>query len=197
VVVEPEVQKVESEKGYYLVIDLEATCFDKWEEKPREELEIIEIGAALVDDKTLEVVSTFDGIIQPKLYPSLSAYCRQLTGITQEMVDNASSFSVVLENFMVWQSMFPGTKKFCSWGEYDKNQLKADCHRAGVELPDVLTEHFNIKKLYTEKYNNKGLIGLGKAMKKMKLEFVGSPHRGIDDAINIAAVLKKLLTEPS
>lgn len=43
---------------YYLIIDLEATCSNDGA-VPRQEMEVIEIGAVMQDSQTFEIVSEF------------------------------------------------------------------------------------------------------------------------------------------
>ena len=79
----------------YLVVDLEATC-DERGRLPREEMETIEIGAVLIDGAllmksgALESRGEFQCFIRPIRHPVLSEFCRQLTSIRQEDVDQAT-----------------------------------------------------------------------------------------------------------
>lgn len=49
---------------YYLIVDLEATCSDDGA-VPREEMEIIEIGALMQSSRTFEIESEFQTFIRP------------------------------------------------------------------------------------------------------------------------------------
>jgi len=78
-------------RKYYLVVDLEATCDDKGQ-VPREETEIIEIGAVLVEGGSLATVAELMTFVRPIVHPELTAFCTQLTTITQDMVAPAPAF---------------------------------------------------------------------------------------------------------
>lgn len=58
----------------YLVLDLEATCDDVGA-VPREEMEIIEIGAALLQPSTWEITDEFNAFVRPVRHPQLTEFC--------------------------------------------------------------------------------------------------------------------------
>jgi hypothetical protein len=76
---------------YYLVIDLEATC-DAERPMPRNETEIIEIGALLCDGQTLCPEAEFQTFVRPVRHPRLTPFCVELTTIRQSDVDGAPTF---------------------------------------------------------------------------------------------------------
>jgi len=170
---------------HYLVIDFEATCTDS-NEFPRDEMEIVEIGAVLASGDTFQVVSEFQSFVRPVRNPQLTDFCRELTGITQERVDSAPGFLDVLTRFNGWLAE-QGEAVFCSWGDYDRHQLTRDCAYHNVEYPFGV-EHINLKKRFAQSQSRRPQ-GLSAALRSVNLPFVGSPHRGIDDARNIASLL--------
>ncbi len=82
---------------FYLVIDLEATC-DDGGAVPRHEMEIIEIGAVLVEAGDLTVCEEFQSFVTPVRHPRLTHFCTQLTSITQAMVDDAPGFARAMDD---------------------------------------------------------------------------------------------------
>lgn len=168
---------------YAIIVDFEATCSDK-DEFPREEMEIIEIGAVLVDS-TYNVIAEFSAFVRPQINPNLTAFCTQLTGIVQSDVDSAKTFPEVLAEWESWIQKENPTE-WGSWGRYDFNQLHKDCERWGVPNPFRGIPHINLKF---------GGMGLKKALKSVGLPFVGNHHRGIDDAKNVARIYQRLTTE--
>ena len=170
---------------YYLIIDLEATCC-KERTITRDKMEIIEIGAVMVDEKTLKVVDEYELFIKPILNPTLTTFCKTLTTITQEDVDSAMDYQEALEDFKNWFSKYDDFL-FCSWGDYDKSQFLQDCKLHGVEYP-FSDEHLNIKKEFAKVQGVKP-CGLDEALAHVNLELVGTHHRGIDDARNMACLM--------
>jgi len=186
---EPEEKEPVKEKDYFVVIDFEATCF-KSRKVPREETEIIEFAAALVEKETLDVVDEFDEFVRPVVHPVLDDFCTELTSITQEQVDNGYTFPTVLRQFKAWLEKYPGEKTFSSWGDYDKDQLLYDCSKHEVEYP-FDDEHCDLKKVFQEKRGYKRQCGVKTALRRLRMDFEGTPHRGRDDVRNIVKIMRK------
>ena len=171
-----------------VVVDLEATCCDAGS-FPRSEMEIIEIGAVLLDDE-LRPAREFCRFVRPTLHPQLTEFCTRLTTIQQSDVDSAPLFPEALDEFVRW--IGSGQHWLCSWGEYDRRQLQQDCALHGTNMPTwFASRHRNIKKMYADARGCKP-CGLGSAINRLGLKFDGTQHRGIDDARNIAAVVRHL-----
>ena len=171
---------------FYLVIDLEATTSDDGS-LPPEQMETIEIGAVLVDARTLEPVDEFQSFVRPVRHPKLLPFCTKLTGITQAMVDGAPLFP---EAFVALRAKLIDHRHpllFCSWGRYDRIQLERDCALHGI--PNNMPEHINLKTRFTDVQGIKKRLGMAQALKHCGLPLEGTHHRGIDDARNIARLL--------
>jgi inhibitor of KinA sporulation pathway (predicted exonuclease) len=173
----------------YLVIDLEATC-DNADAVPRGEMEIIEIGAVLVDAVSFEPIAEFQRFVRPVRHPILTPFCRELTSITQAEVDAAQGFVAVLAELAEFMGEFMGDGQplFCSWGNYDRGQFELDAGFHQVELP-FGRDHLNIKQAFSDALGTRKRYGMGKALQKLGLPLLGTHHRGIDDARNIARIL--------
>ena len=167
----------------YVIVDFEATCCDK-SSFPRDEMEIIEIGAVAIDRTELNVVSEFESFVQPVRNPKLTKFCVSLTTITQTQVSSAPLFKAVHRKFQHWLDTLE-CPIFCSWGQYDKKQLVQDCNYHKVEYP-FDAQHINVKKLFAKNRGLRKPCGLGQAVRTTGLQFEGQAHRGIDDARNIA-----------
>lgn len=173
------------EHDNYLVVDLEATC-DENQAIPRNETEIIEIGAVLCDATTLAPVREWQSFVRPGRHPTLTPFCTRLTSITQAQVDAAPRFPQVLAALAAW---LRGTSfRFCSWGVYDKAQFERDARRHGVALP-LGRGHLNLKEAFSTRAADGPKYGVGQALARVGLRFDGTAHRGIDDARNIARLL--------
>ena len=170
----------------YIILDLEATC---WEGDRTKRNEIIEIGAVKVIDG--KIADEFQRFIKPKLNPILSDFCKQLTSIKQEDVDNAQNFTEVIEGFQKW---IGNDYYLCSWGFYDKNQFASDCELH--KLPTGwLRNHISLKHQHGDMKRLKKGLGLGRALREEGMKFEGTAHRGIDDAKNIAKIFIKYIND--
>jgi inhibitor of KinA sporulation pathway (predicted exonuclease) len=179
----------------YLVIDFEATCCNRGT-VPRNEMEIIEFGAAMVDAMVdasdfpatdFRIVDEFQSFVRPVRHPALTGFCTQLTSIVQADVDTAPSFPECIAAFEAWLSRYRDFA-FCSWGDYDQAQLQQDCDFHRIANP-ISAPHRNLKRLFSERQQRTKKYGLSGAIREAGLRFTGTHHRGIDDARNIARLL--------
>ncbi|QDT47872.1 sporulation inhibitor KapD [Symmachiella dynata] len=176
--------------GHYLVVDLEATCSNDGS-IPRDKMETIEIGAVMVEAESLQPVDEFQSFIRPVRYRQLSDFCRELTSITQQEVDAAEGFCQVFSRFVQWSVGF-ADPLFCSWGDYDRHQLRQDCAHHGTAYP-FGDEHLNLKAQFSKNLGIRKRLGMAKAIRRIGLELTGTHHRGIDDARNIARLLPHIV----
>lgn len=178
--------------SYSIIVDLEATCCDQ-NSFPREEMEIVEIGAVRVLASTGEIESEFGAFVKPVRHPILTQFCKDLTTISQEDVQSADGYPQVLTAFSSWLEVYPDYE-FCSWGDYDKKQFMQDCQYHGLAYP-FSGLHRNLKAEFSTAMSSKKRFGLGGAIRKIGLEFEGIAHRGMDDARNIAKIYRYLLNK--
>lgn len=177
---------------YFLVLDFEATCDNKKKIEPQE---IIEFPVLKVNAETYEVESVFHHFVKPRYHPTLTNFCMNLTSITQTEVDDGELFPVVLQEFDKWMKEDVGLGKqflFITCGDWDlKTMLPSQCALENLQVPQYCKKWLNIKKSYavmTGEYN-KGMISM---MRGLQLSHTGHLHRGFDDCLNIAIILRAL-----
>jgi inhibitor of KinA sporulation pathway (predicted exonuclease) len=175
--------------AYYLIIDLEATCSEDGT-VPRHEMEIIEIGAVMQSSRTFEVESEFQTFIRPVRHPELTEFGTRLTGIASADVAGAPPFHKALEAMKRWMDGF-GDSLFCSWGDYDRNQFIQDCEYHGVAYP-FGSGHLNVKAEFSRMLGRRKKLGIDDAVRLLGMQFEGSHHRGLDDAHNIARIVRRV-----
>ena len=176
---------------FKIVVDLEATCTDR-DEFPRDEMETIEIGAVCLDENG-EQRDSFQAFIKPVKHPVLTDFCKQLTTIKQSDVDGAESFEEAFERFLSWVGNIVGRNDytFMSWGDFDRNILRRQCAEFDIDAAQFLSTHKNAKAMFADYYGIKP-CGVGKALKLLKMEFEGTPHRAKDDAVNIGKLINSM-----
>ena len=88
---------------YKLFIDLEMSSKTKKEYKGTGAIknEIIQIGAVILDSNNKEV-DKFSLYVKPE-YTELSSYITNLTGITDDNLENAPSIKEALEELVKWR----------------------------------------------------------------------------------------------
>jgi 3'-5' exoribonuclease 1 len=187
-------------KKIFIVLDLEATCWDR-EDKNKPvgfRNEIIEIGAVKCDDQG-NILDEFCLFLKPKKHPIISEFCTTLTTITQKDIDNAIDAETGLMQFFRWAYGDAKTAeeivqdvKFVSWGHYDKRQFRDDLKLNNLNVGLINDQnHYSLKHMHGDWNKMKKPVGLGWACKFEKIEFTGTAHRGIDDAKNVAKIFKK------
>ncbi|MEJ8862281.1 3'-5' exonuclease [Pseudomonas jessenii] len=183
---------------YLYCVDLEATCDEvEKSESTRplavapDQMETIEIGLVVIDLESLEIVDEFQRFVRPQINPTLTDFCTKLTSIQQTDVDDARTYQEVGEELRMFAVRYPNAA-WASWGDYDARQLERD---AGFAACPSLLEglpHFNARKWHAGLYDNRPK-GLKQTVESLGLVWQGTYHRGVDDARNVAAVIKEML----
>ena len=165
----------------YIIFDLEATCWRGF--PPNGTQEIIEIGGVKVNEYS-EIEGTYNAFVQPIVNPILSQFCKELTSISQENIDDADTFNIVCEEFQEWIGL-EDDFVLCAWGSWDVKMLYSDCLLH--ELPTKwLNRSINIKRKHQKYHKLNEPMGLKRAIEAAGMEFTGIHHRAIADAENTA-----------
>ncbi|XP_057710747.1 3'-5' exoribonuclease 1 [Corythoichthys intestinalis] len=191
--------QAEADYDYICVVDFEATCEE--DNPPDFVHEIIEFPIVLISTHTLEIVGTFQEYVKPELCPKLSNFCVKLTGITQEKVNAAKPFPVVLKRVVKWlEERELGTKykyTFLTDGAWDMSKfLNIQCRISQIRYPQFARRWINIRKSYGNFYKvPRTQIKLSTMLDKLGLQYEGRPHSGLDDSRNIARVALRMLRD--
>ena len=118
--------------AHLIIIDLEATCWPPGDPKRKQQsqiseiIELFSIHLQLIPPsihyaECQEGLKYFHQLSQPVIHPTLSSFCIELTGISQEQVAQADPINVVLTNWINWI----GVPSFylASWGNMDDHLL--------------------------------------------------------------------------
>jgi inhibitor of KinA sporulation pathway (predicted exonuclease) len=185
-------EKYQPPFDYYIVIDLECTC---WADNTKKMQEIIEFPAVLIDAKNKVIVDTFQEYVKPRIHPELSEFCIDFTGISQETVDNAKSLHKVIVLFRKWliKNELKDPRKYLivTDGREDiRHFLNLGLLINNLPFPHELRCFADIKVLFRKWHN-----GSSKFLDMMDfygLKFEGRHHCGLDDAKNIARLVMKM-----
>lgn len=172
-----------------IIVDLEATCWERGHEPSGQYSDVIEIGVCTLDLNTLAIENS-QGIIVKPTTSKVSEFCNKLTTLTQEAVDSGITFVEACDK--LYREYNRPTRTWASWGDYDRIQLERQCKREGVQFP-LSPRHTNVKNLYSVLNGLNKELGLGIAVEKCGMRFDGTQHRGVDDAKNIAMVFGQLI----
>ncbi len=183
-----------------LIIDLEHTCMPEAEQPADYHGQIIEIGAAWVTPPGV-VIDTFEIFVQAE--NPVTAFCTELTGITQENVDSGLPFPDAMQALAAFAAKHSG-EIWASWGAGDLKCLLLDCEHHGVhhgvENPLKDWVHRNLKKEWcrANRAMLKEKVGQGRKVKQVGMSTAlavsgifleGTHHRALSDVLNIAKLL--------
>jgi len=123
----------------------------------------------------------------------ITNYCTELTSITQQMIiSKGLALEYALSRMM---SEFKTMKyEFMSWGDFDRMQFEKECLRKKLQYPFSIT-HTNFKYWFSLLTNQNVQRNVKGALDFLGLQFEGSPHRGVDDAYNIARLYRHVIRE--
>ncbi|MFE5513899.1 exonuclease domain-containing protein [Streptomyces sp. NPDC056529] len=173
--------------GLVNIVDVEATCWEG-ERPPGQVSEIIEIGLTVVDLDARERLSRHRILVRPAR-SRVSAFCTELTGLTQAEVDTGLDFTAACR--LLATTYEAGRRPWASWGDYDRKQFTHQCRAAGAPYP-FGRRHTNAKAVFTEAYGLARRPGMAQALEVAGLPLEGRHHRGEDDAWNIAALVLRI-----
>ncbi|XP_014162254.1 ERI1 exoribonuclease 2 [Geospiza fortis] len=175
---------------------------------------LIEFPAVLLNTSTGAIESEFHMYVQPQEHPILSEFCTELTGITQNQVDQGVPLNICLSQFMKWIQKIQKEKKimfstdsqsnstseakvcaFVTWTDWDLGVcLHYECKRKQLRKPDVLNSWIDLKATYRAFYNRKPK-GLNGALQDLGIAFEGREHSGLDDSRNTARLAWRLICD--
>ncbi|NXA76936.1 ERI2 exoribonuclease, partial [Thryothorus ludovicianus] len=191
--------------AFLIVLDFEATC---WGDRGRRGPEI----TVLLNTSTGTIESEFHMYVQPQEHPILSEFCKELTGITQNQVDEGVPLNICLSQFLKWIQKIQKEKKiifstdtqsnseakvcaFVTWTDWDLGVcLHYECKRKQLLKPDILNSWIDLKATYRAFYNRKPK-GLNGALQDLGIAFEGREHSGLDDSRNTARLAWRLICD--
>ena len=182
---------------YYIFVYFEMNPVSKDEKEFKEKCpsEIIEIGAIILDDKYNEI-STFKRYVKPEHNDSISKKCEELTGISNQTLEESKTFSYVLAEFLNWCIYNAGRNSYevYAWSENDLDQIKNEISAKNIAINTEIKWMLNNWKDYQRKFCDliglKNPISLAKAIEAINIDFRGQAHDALYDAINTAEIFR-------
>lgn len=150
--------------------------------------EIIQIGAVKLSENK-EKIGVFECIIKPVSLTSMNRMIKQLTGITDEMIDKGESFEGAIERF----------RDFCGddfviliWGYDDIRILKSNLMFHGLDTSWV-PANYNLQMIFSSQTNlEKRQYSLSFALEHFEIDVEEKFHDALNDAEYTAMVCEKL-----
>lgn len=178
------------------ILDFEANCLRDRVINPQE---IVEVPVVVYDlqKRQIDETKTFHYYCKPMI--PITDFCTELTGITQETVDNGLPFKKVINKLTqwVWENGWitqdgKYTVLFVTHGDWDlQTALPKQCRYSGIKVPGYLREWCNLKLIYQKVYHRKGK-GMARMLDELNMPLIGKHHSGIDDTRNIARMVQRI-----
>lgn len=180
-----------------VILDFEATCDDKPMDLPQK---IIEFPAIVLCAKTGQRIGTseFHEYVNPN--QTLSTFCHELTGITQEQVDMGDPIKTVFQRHVKWlyeQDLDPYYVNvhprwaYVTCGDWD---FQTCFPNESIDGVPCTRRWINIKKPFKTITGQRG-GGMKKMLSILGLSLDGRHHSGIDDTRNTAKIASMLISK--
>jgi inhibitor of KinA sporulation pathway (predicted exonuclease) len=177
-----------------VIFDLEFTSWPGSNERnwslPEEDREVVQIGAIKVaTSKGLRELDSFNVLVRPLKNPFLSEYFVNLTGITQEQVENHGAiFPNALFRFMEFIGNSP--INILSNGA-DEDVIEENCLIHAIPLPEIFTRALDSRPYFSKILNipEKDCCS-GMLPQMFGLDNDKRPHDALEDARSISQIFR-------
>ncbi|MBR5229083.1 MAG: exonuclease domain-containing protein [Firmicutes bacterium] len=178
----------------HIFIDFEMNPVDKGFKKERRicAMEIIEIGAVMLDD-SLKEISSFKRYVKPQFSSEILERFVELTGITTDMIKDKEHFPEAFAAFVDWcvENTDPEEEyTVYAWSETDLYQLEGEIEQKSVEITDemdyIMENWVDFQREFGRIVGISKQISLEKALDLAGLRFDGQIHDALWDARNTA-----------
>lgn len=190
------------------ILDFEATCWDVMKGRYHEIIEFPSVLLRLIPQEdgsiNMKRIDEFQEYCQPMSNKILSDFCIELTGITQDKVDNADNLISVLFRHYAWlqknaRDLNINMDRVCilTCGFWDiDTALRGEIKRQGMTfIPKVYTKFINIKKEFEEFYKPPKRYGMAGMLAYLKIKLEGRHHSGIDDCRNTTSIIERMIND--
>lgn len=177
----------------FLVVDFEFSVPRSYG-KPRAWFqEIIEVGAILVDENRKLSDKTYSAFVKPRFWPRLAEESYAITGIRQEDVDQGVSLEVAIAEL---QKLSPERDiMLVAWGDADRKVLGSVCEKYGIDYPFIWENYIDLAEEYKAFRSLDKRASLKRAIEENEIEQIGILHSALDDAMNAAQVMIRMMNE--
>lgn len=179
----------------YVVLDLEMCRVPK---KARDKgfgssKELIQIGAVELDEN-YQMVREFSSFVKPE-FGVIDTYIHNLTGISQNDLNNAPTAAEAFSSFCSWLSR---DSVFVTWSNNDIKQIDDELYYKNIdlsELYDYLDNYLDCQEIFGEKLNTRKQYKLSEALGISNIVYDVNMHDALVDARNTAELFAKVQNE--
>ncbi|MDO5145383.1 MAG: 3'-5' exonuclease [Eubacteriales bacterium] len=180
-------------KFYYAFFDAEYTCYMESDSSfdRSHSGEILSVGVVLCD-RNFRLVRTYYSPICPLYNKKLTRYCKKLTGLTQEEIDAAPSYSVVFQELCQLFQSYP-VREIYTWGN-DAHTILHDMDANHKSVPRKYRKIGIMMKDITKRLTRK-VFDRGMTLSLSDMKYIcgmehHTAHNALDDAMDLYRVAK-------
>ncbi len=166
----------EDVNGNYIVFDLETTGLSSRYNK------ITEIGAVKISNGT--IVDRFHKLVNPQT--PIPPKIVELTGITDEMVENEPTIDEILPSFLEFIGNDPVVAHNAS---FDTSFVIESCNRLNLSFNNPILDTLSLAKVLLPSLKRYKLNNIAK---ELRVELLNH-HRAVDDAVALAKIFMKFI----
>ncbi len=151
--------------------------------------EVIQIGAVKLDD-SMNITGSYSIIVKPRFFTKIHKHVRNLTGISQEMIDNGTPLPEASESFRHWCG---NNFVLLTWGPDDVPMLRENL--AAHNIPSAWLDcDYDLQKIYSRQKENgaQKQRSLECAMETLGVTQTLPAHDALNDAYFTALVARRL-----
>lgn len=179
-----------------VIVDTEFTAWEGSKERhwsgPNEYIEIIQIAAIKFDILNEKIIGEpFHQFVKPIKNPILSNYIKNLTGISQNLIDTEGTiFKEAIENFI----SFSTNHCIACWG-HDHIVFNENCQINKLNDKYFQKNYFNLMKYLNDQFKNKFYTNSGNLLNILNINKKPdeNEHNALFDVYAIAFTLEYLL----
>ncbi|CAO4383647.1 unnamed protein product [Caenorhabditis nigoni] len=185
-----------------LILDFEATCEqDNYDYPP----EIVQFSVCVLNtrEKIIREDLSFNKFVRPVINPKLTDFCADLTGIDQESIDKADTFTEVYHQFSAWlkEHNFQ-EKRFAFVCDSRQDMWRFAQYQFLLNkqpLPTIFRQWVNLGRYYEEDLRKAqvqdtwGPSFIEKMSGFYNIPFEGHAHNAMDECAFLAKVTKRVL----
>lgn len=182
----------------FVLFDLECTTWEGAAARgwsgPGEHREVIQMGATLTDTERFTEQFHSKCLVRPRINPVLSDYCKNLTGITQEELDQKGiDFAIFLRMFSglccdfeiyCFDNRVDGSRLF------DRDVLVENCKLCDLEFPFNPERFHNVNEIFAK--HGYVVKQSGASPEVFGIKIPARPHDALNDVNGLLISLKAL-----
>ncbi len=182
-----------------IVVDFEMNQIAKHFRKERDicKMEIIEIGAVMLDEEGAEIDS-YKAYVKYGYNTEITKKISELTGITDGKLQGEPHFNRAFEKFVDWCLQSKDVVVY-AWSESDLVQVTREMELKKYPMTEkerhLLANWRDLQAMYSEKLGLETKPSLEKALNDIGTVFEGKKHDALWDARNTADILRALNDE--